>query len=261
MGKIQQGIEYIRYLLRSFHLHGIHSPFVYELNEELFKEKTPYYCFDEIESIRAKLLLTKKTIEVSDLGAGSKRIKKGIRKISDIANTSLKSKKHSQLLYRMVRRFKPDSILELGTSFGISTAYMAKANPSAKIISIEGSSEIAKVARINFKKMNIENVQLITANFDDVLSTGIEKIQHLDFVFFDGNHKKEATLNYFKQCLIKAHENSIFIFDDIYWSTGMKEAWSEIKQHPKVTITIDCFEMGMVFFKKEHAKEHFTVYH
>ena len=261
MSRIQQGIEYIRYLLRSFHLHGIHSPFVFELNEEIFKEKTPFYCFDEIESIRAKLLLTKKTIVVNDLGAGSKKTKKKKRRICDIAKTSLKNKKNCQLLYRLVYHFKPNTILELGTSFGISTAYMAKANPSAKTVSIEGSTEIAKVAGINFKKLTLENIQLVTSNFDDVLANELRKIQQLDFVFFDGNHKKEPTLKYFEQCLSVAHEDSIFVFDDIYWSPGMKAAWDKIKLHPKVTITIDCFEMGLVFFKKEQAKEHFTVYH
>ena len=89
----------------------------------------------------------------------------------------------------------------------------------------------------------------------------LKEHNQLDFVFFDGNHKKKPTLSYFKQCLEVAHEDSIFIFDDIYWSTEMTEAWQEIKKHPKVTLSIDCFEMGIVFFKKEQAKEHFTVYH
>ena len=184
MSKINQGFEYIKYLLRSFHLHGIHSPFVYQLNKEIFKEKTPFYCFDEIESIRAKLLLTKKTITVNDYGAGSKKSSKHSRKICDIAKTSLKRPKHSQLLYRLIYHFKPTTILELGTSLGISTAYMAKANPKAKVISFEGAEELAKVAEINIKKLNIYNTKLVTGNFDNTLKKELKEHNQLDFVFF-----------------------------------------------------------------------------
>ncbi|HEY9886178.1 MAG TPA: class I SAM-dependent methyltransferase [Vampirovibrionales bacterium] len=261
MSKINQGVEYIKYLIRAFHLHGIHSPFVYQLNEEVFQERTPFYCFDEIESIRAKLVLTKKTIGVDDFGAGSKKSSKYNRRICDIAKTSIKRPKYSQLLYRLIYHFKPTTILELGTSLGISAAYMAKANPKAKVVSIEGASELSKVAEINCKKLSIDNLKLVSGNFDSTLEKELKSIGQLDFAFFDGNHKKEPTLNYFEHCLTYATEDSIFVFDDIYWSKEMTEAWKEIKKHPKVTITVDCFEMGVVFFKKEQAKEHFTVYH
>ena len=258
---IRQIIEYLKYLTRCFHLHGIHSPFIFELIEHVFKEKTPFYSFDEIESIRAKLLLTEKKIHVEDLGAGSKKNKEPSRKISEIAKSSLKRPKYSQLLYRLVYHFKPETNIELGTSFGISTAYMAKANPKAQVVTIEGSPEIAKVAEINFTKLELTNIKLVVSDFEQVLKKELNAIQKVDFVFFDGNHQKAPTLEYFKLCLNYAHDRSVFIFDDIYWSSEMKEAWLEIKKHPKVKVTLDCFEMGLVFFKKEQAKEHFTVYH
>ncbi len=258
---LRQIYEYIKYLTRCFHLHGVHSPFIYDLIEDVFKEKTAFYSFEEIESIRAKLLLTEKRIIIDDLGAGSKKTKKPSRKISEIAKNSLKSPKHSQLLYRLVHHFKPKVILELGTSLGISTAYMAKANPSSKVVSIEGAKEIAKIAEINFKKLNIKNIKLVTASFEDALEKELKILRKVDLVFFDGNHKKKPTIDYFEHCLKYAHDESVFIFDDIYWSSEMKEAWLEIKKHPKVKITLDCFEMGLVFFNKEQAKEHFTVYH
>jgi predicted O-methyltransferase YrrM len=78
-------------------------------------------------------------------------------------------------------------------------------------------------------------------------------------VFVDGNHQKEATLRYFKLCLPKVHENSLLIFDDIYWSRGMKEAWNEIKAHPEVTVTVDLFWIGLVYFRKGQVKEDFVI--
>jgi predicted O-methyltransferase YrrM len=261
MSKLWQAFEYVKYLLRCFHLHGIHSPFVFELNEQLFKEKTPFYSFDEIEAIRAKLLLTKKEIEVEDYGAGSNQLKTAKRPINKIAAYSLKSPKKAQLIYRFVYRFEPETILEIGTSLGITTAYLSKARPQAKIISLEGSPEIAKVAQINFNKLNALNIKSVVGKFEETLGPALSDLKKVGLVFFDGNHQKKPTLEYFRDCLEYADENSIFIFDDIHWSKQMKEAWEEVKRNDSVTVTIDCFEMGIVFFKKGQEKEHFTVYH
>ncbi|MBL4707840.1 MAG: class I SAM-dependent methyltransferase [Flavobacteriales bacterium] len=259
--KLWQAIQFGKYLLRSFHLHGIHSPFVYELNETIFKEKVKFYAFEEVESIRAKLLLTTKKLTIHDLGAGSQTNNSNKRAIGDIAKSALKSPKKAQVLFRLAYHFKPTNILELGTSLGISTAYLAKACPKANIITIEGAPEVANVAAINFEKLKLNNISQVVGNFDSILESELKQLKKVDFVFFDGNHKKAPTLSYFHTCLKYAEKDSIFIFDDIYWSKEMTEAWEEIKSHPEVSVTIDCFEMGLVFFKKGQVKEHFTVYH
>jgi predicted O-methyltransferase YrrM len=259
--KINRALAYIKYLLRSFHLHGIHSPFIFQLQEEIIKEKIPFYAFDEIESIRAKLLLTEKKIKVDDLGAGSTYGSGNERSINSIVEQSTKSPKYAQIIFRLAHHFKPKTILEFGTSLGLTTAYLGKACPAAKIISMEGAAEISKVAEVNLNKLNVHNVKLQVGSFESELPIALEELEQLDMVFFDGNHRKEPTLEYFEKCLAKADKNSIFIFDDIYWSKEMSEAWEEIKANPKVKQSIDIFQMGMVFFREDQAEEHFTVYH
>ncbi|KAA3645135.1 MAG: SAM-dependent methyltransferase [Bacteroidetes bacterium] len=254
-------IQFLKYLIRSFHLHGIHSPFIFDLNDKVIQANLPYYSFDAIESIRAKLLLTNKEIEVLDLGAGSKKGNKQKRKINEIAKSAVKKPKYAQLIFRLVYEFKPKTIVELGTSFGITTAYMAHAASNSKIYTLEGSPEIAKVAKINFEKLNIKNINQIVGNFNDTLPELLKKTETLDFVYFDGNHQEKPTIDYFQLCLEKANENSVFIFDDIYWSKGMKMAWEFIKKHPKVTVSIDLFQIGIVFFKQDQEKQNFTIYH
>ena len=107
--------------------------------------------------------------------------------------------------------------------------------------------------------MELQNIEQHVGNFDDVLPKILSEKEKIDFVFFDGNHRKEPTLNYFRQCLDKVHEGSVFIFDDIYWSLEMKEAWSEIKMNEQVTVTLDLFYLGIVFFRKEQVKQHFII--
>ncbi len=163
------------------------------------------------------------------------------------------------MLYRLAADLQPRNIIELGTCLGITTLYLQNAAPGAKVYTLEGCPETAGVAKETFQKAGINDVDLITGNFDDTLPDAIKNLKQLDFVFVDGNHQKEATLKYFEWCLPKIHEDTLLIFDDIYWSEGMKEAWNQIKAHPKVTVTVDLFWIGLVFFKSGRVKEDFLV--
>ncbi len=251
--------NYLKYRLKAVNEHKVHSPFVFDLLNQVFYNKTNYYCYSEIEKVRTALLTNQTSINHIDLGAGSHIHKKQSIKISQIAKTAAKPVKYARLLFRLVNYFQSDYILEFGTSLGISGAYLASGNLKATLITMEGSPEIAIVAEQNFKALQLTTVKQQIGNFDDLLPGIIERAPKLDFVFFDGNHRKEATLNYFDQCLKKSHAHSVFVFDDIYWSKGMEEAWEEIKHHPQVTVTIDIFQMGIVFFRTEQAKQHFVV--
>lgn len=163
-------------------------------------------------------------------------------------------------MYRLVKHYEPRHIIELGTSLGITTAYLSKANPSANIITMEGSTSIVSVAAQNFKKLACSNIRLLNGNFDDLLPPVISELTTIDLAYIDGNHRLEPTLNYFAQFLDKKNNNSIFIFDDIHWSMAMEEAWEKIKAHPSVRCTIDIFFLGFVFFREEFkSKQDFVI--
>ncbi len=257
-----QAKEYIKYRLRSGHWKGfgVHSPFVFEFINLVLRERWQYYAFSKIEAWRESLCKSQVLIEVDDWGAGSKVSNSSQRSISKIVRHAALPKKYGQLLFRMVERYKLRNIIELGTSLGISTLYLSLPNSKAQVITLEGSSSLSEVATHTFQEMGATNVELIQGDFDETLSTSIEKVPSLDLVFFDGNHRREPTLRYFKSCLKKVNNNSIFIFDDIHWSKEMHQAWNEIIQHPSITISIDIFRMGIVFFRKESKKQHFTIH-
>lgn len=251
--------DYLKHRLTAKSRHGTHSPFVYKLTDEViydFNSKTDY---KSIEAQRKKLFNDDSLITVTDLGAGSHLNKNRTKKVKQIAKNALKSPALAQLIYRLARDNRPGSIIELGTCLGITTAYLAKACPDADVITIEGCPETAKVAYRNFGELDLGNIELQVGNFDLLLPDVIAGQEKLDFVYIDGNHRKEATLNYFNWCLPKVHEGSLLIFDDIYWSKGMKEAWEEVKNHPDVAVTVDLFWIGLVYFRKGQVKEHFKI--
>jgi len=251
--------DYLLHRFKAKNRHGLHSPFIYHLADTVIYDFADKKVYSEIENIRQRLLIDNRIITTTDLGAGSHVNNNLQKKISAIAHNALKPPKLAQLLYRLAAEMKPHNIIELGTCLGITTLYLQKAAPDAKVYTLEGCPETAGVAKETLGKAGLNDVDLITGNFDDTLPDVIKNLKELDFVFVDGNHQKDATLKYFEWCLPKVHENTMLIFDDIYWSEGMKEAWEIIKAHPQVTATVDLFWIGLVFFKPGQAKEDFLI--
>lgn len=251
--RFQLAKKYVRYYLTASNGkgHGIHSPFVFDFVKNVLNDKQSYPAYQQIEKLRKKLLADPTVIEVEDFGAGSTVIKTNKRVVSAMAVSSLKPKKYAQLLYRMVKYFKPANIIELGTSFGITTLYLASANERSKVFTCEGSAAIASMALLNFEALQINNIQLTEGDFNTTLSPLLTGLHTVDFAFIDGNHQKEATLDYFAKLLHYANQNTILVFDDIHWSAGMESAWESIKMHPQVTLTIDLFFIGIVFINPD----------
>lgn len=250
--------KYINYLLFSRHKygHGIHSPFVYELIRNAFNSKGNQKDIELIEALRRVLSSEKGTITRTDLGSGNRN---GEMKIAEFVKRSSVSPRYGRLLYNLSAYLKPATILELGTATGISSAFLAMGNPDARMVTIEGCPETAQLAQDNFNRIGIRNVTCVNAPFDDVLQLTFFDLGKIDLAFFDGNHLFEPTLRYFNQCLNYASESAVFIFDDIHGSEEMSRAWDEICKNEKVSISIDLFRMGLVFFRKGIEKQNFVI--
>ena len=240
--------------------HGTHSPFVFEFIAKVLSDKTVYSEYAIVEDLRNQLLNDKTVLNVEDFGAGSSVSKSNQRTISSIARNAAKSRKLGQLLFRMVKFYQPSIILELGSSLGISTSYLSLANANARVITIEGSKEIAEVARTNFRNLGIRNVEIVEGIFEDTLLSVVSQLSSVDLVFVDGNHRQEPTERYFQQILSRSNNDLILIFDDIHWSKEMEMAWETIKRHETVSCSIDLFFIGIVLFRKEFKQEqHFVI--
>jgi len=254
--------KFLRYYLTAFNGkgHGMHSPFVFQFILHVLNNKSDYVPPPEIEALRQELQRDKCMLQIEDLGAGSRVAATQERSVQQLAASALKPPKYAHLLFRLVKHYQPKTIVELGTSLGTTTACLSAANPHATITTIEGSKAVADKAAANFQTLGLENIQLLTGNFDDLLPSVINQLSSIDLAYIDGNHRYQPTINYFQQFLAKAHNNSIFVFDDIHWSAEMEQAWEEIKNHPSVKCTVDIFFLGFVFFRSEFkVKQHFSI--
>jgi len=242
-------LKYLHYLLNASNGrgHGIHSPFVFSFIKKVLNNKTEEASSARIERYRSKLFKNEQAITLLDHGIGEK-----------FKNN--KFKKYNTLLIRILTYFKPNTVLEMGTSIGITTCYLAQALPLKKIVTMEEVPELAKLASCTFQHLGYTNIQLIEGRFDMNLPLYLNEIEKLGIVFINGKNRYQPTMNYFQNLLSKSNQDSIFIFGDIHSSVEMEKAWEEIKNNNSVSLTIDLFYLGIVFFKKENKqKENYLI--
>jgi predicted O-methyltransferase YrrM len=250
-------IKYARFWLKASNGkgHGTHSPFVFQFIKRILNDHSQYAAYDQVENIREALLKDKSLVEVKDLGAGSVISSGTRRSITSITRHAAKPRKWGQLIFRIVKYYQPRNILELGTSLGITSAYLSLGDEHATLTTIEGSPAIAARARLNLDHLGIKNATILTGNFDQLLPELLENANTWDLVFIDGNHRMEPTLRYFHWIIERSGPGTIIIFDDIHWSKEMEEAWQQIKKDPRVRCSIDLFFIGLVFFREEFKEK------
>ncbi len=255
----QLGIKYLQYIFTASNGrgHGIHSPFVYEfVDRVLLPSYSKNAVFNQIENIRAQdIKASNQFIEVEDLGAGSVSKLGTKRSVAQIAKGAAKHPKFARLLHRMVKYYGVESVLELGTSLGLTTRYLAVASDGVRVQTIEGAPAIADFSRKAFIDEGLNNIDLLVGEFDSRLPEAMLNMTGKKLFFFDGNHQYEPTIRYFEKVIKSCGEEDILVFDDIHWSKGMENAWEEIKKNERVSCSIDLFFIGIVFLRKEFKEK------
>lgn len=254
---IHQSKSYIKFLRLSKNKHGVHSPFVFDLVTKCFNDTTKYPEYEILKSYRKALLNDPSMVEMKDFGQGSRVFKGNARKVSAVVKNAGMKKRRQKLLFRLASFFKSENILELGTSLGLGTVALSLSNEFASIKTVEGCPNTLRKAQDYFEKFNLHNIEIHQKIFSEFLLENTS--QKYDLIFIDGDHNGERTLGYFNSLLKNIHNDSIIIFDDIYWSKDMTEAWQQIIANEKITVSIDTFQWGMVFFRKEQPKQHFVI--
>ncbi|MBI2968640.1 MAG: class I SAM-dependent methyltransferase [Bacteroidetes bacterium] len=267
MNALKFFIGYIKHFLSAISIHNIHSPFVFQILTGMQLSDEDSDRIANIEKLRKGLLRDNSEIIFFEMGAGSKISsadqkesgKPGIKRMMrDIIKSSVKPEL-GVILYKLCRYFKPEVVVELGTSAGISTAFLAMADPGGKIFTIENNPSSADAAEKNFRELGISNIEQIRGTFDNELPSLLGKLRKIDFIFIDGNHRKDPLLKYFELCLEKSHPSTVFIFDDIRWSDDMLSGWESVRNHERVSVTLDLFQAGIAFLVTGIAKQHYRL--
>lgn len=242
--KAFQILSWLRHALTATntHGHGIHSPRLFNIVQNVIDNPYPYYAFRDLERYRQVLLNDTTELNITDYGTG----KSGRRTVAQVARTSLADKKQAQFIARLTADLQPENILELGTSLGLTTAYMATACGSARLVTMEGCANIAARAQKTLDTFKCSNTTIIVGDIDSTLQKTLDSTGSIDLLYIDANHTAEALCRYFDRCADKMSAKGIAIIDDIYWSEDMNSGWQQLTRHPKVTASFDLYRCGLL---------------
>ena len=257
--KLYQTQAFLKYWLLAVNEHALQPPFVFQLYTQTILPDPQEAIFLEIEKNRKQLLQSRDCIRFTELGAGSSMSKKTERPLRQLARHSLSSARFSRLFYRLLRQQQANTILELGTSLGINTLYLSAAAPGGKVYTLEGCPETAGLAAKLFSNWQHQNIHLRQGNIDETLPLLLQELPTIDAAYLDANHTYEASMRYFSLLLPKVHAHSFLVIDDIHWSPGMQKAWKEMQQHPQVSLSLDLYDAGILFFRPGLQKAHYIL--
>jgi predicted O-methyltransferase YrrM len=253
-------LAWCKHAVKAVGPHGVHSPFVYRLITHDLRKRNLFPVQQQIEAYRKSLKQSTAVVEVNDLGAGSRVNKHACRSVASIAKSALQPVSHAQVMATLARHSQSRYILELGTSLGLTSAYLALSSSDVHVVTIEGAPAIAQLAAESWQTIGLNNIELVTASFDEALPGVLAKMKRVDFVLIDGNHRYEPTMRYVRDLLQFVHEETVIVLDDIHWSEEMERAWEKCAAIPEVTLSLDFFDFGVLYFKKGRRKEHFRLY-
>lgn len=246
--QIRLFIRYLGFYIKAKTKYDVDSPFVTSFINHVLEDNRFFYAFSLIKWVRQQLLKDSKKLQITDYGAGSLLTSSNQREVRHIARHGAINDRQGRYLFKISHFYRPELTIELGTSLGISTLYFALADSRHQVISVEGSEAIAERAAETIHGLRTPNISLIQDTFDKALDKILKESPKVDLVYLDGDHRKGSSIRYFERCLPHFHEKSIMIVADIYWSVEMQTAWNQMKSHPRVSLAIDLFDFGILFF-------------
>lgn len=257
---LQTALNYLIHFLKAKHRrgHGVHSPRIFEFVSEVLFDKKKYDAYSFLLSIRDGLKHSPIAIAIEEAGAGSKKFKNDTRSIGEMLRTSSVRPKYAKLLYRIAQHYSPKTIIELGTSIGFSALCLAQGNSESRVISIEANKSLCNFARELFRANAIKNADILDGYFDSLLSEIEKKYPPPELVYIDGNHDYLPTLRYFNH-FANYMKTGIILFDDINWSANMRKAWKKIIADKRTVVSLDLFQMGIVFLDRTITPGHYII--
>ena len=246
--------SYVNFIFSATNQHGVHSPFVYQLVTKCFYNRKNRPEYRKIGEYRKDVFQEKQQLHIQP--NCSTFFKANTYKISKLAKIYAPSWKRSKFLTRLTNYLNCKSVLEIGTQMGIRTSCFAS-HKNCDVITIDNCEETQKIAREKLKKHHFSTIKFCLQEFTQQEILVDQK--KIDCIYIGNTRKKQSTLHLFEEALKKVHNDSVILIEGLHWSKDMNQAWKEIKENKQVSVTIDTFYLGLVFFRKEQAKEHFKI--
>jgi hypothetical protein len=230
--------------------YGVHSPFVYDLITQVIEEKCYFYAYRNISLIRLQLLQNEQFVHYK-----GKRItvKKALRRYGI-------SKKEGELLFRLTNYFKPHTILCIGSSLGLIPLYLTRYDSTVQCITLESEPDFANQAMCFLRREENPSLQIQIGSISETVPESIVQFQRIDCIYINKNVEINDLEVIFTQCFPYVHDTAFCVLAGIRSSKEKYHYWKQLCQHPNVTVTIDLFYTGILFFKPDlHKRVYKTI--
>ena len=241
--------SFVRWFLTSRSWRSVHSPWLFNL---LVKMRSRAFHRTDIEALRLNLKSNSASVPSVDYGAGSTG---STSTVSGIARHSLKRPKHARALAALAAHLPSQAALELGTSLGLTSAYLA--GHAETLTTVEGNPHIQALSQSNWTKLGVSNIRSLSGEFDATWEAFADR--EYDLIFIDGNHRGEALIRYVEKSLPLLHPDGVIVCDDIHWSPDMEAAWEHLRSMPEWTLQMDAFEWGLLTRNQALKREHVCI--
>lgn len=185
--------------------YGVHSPFAFELITGLIYERTPYYAYRQLADEQKK--------QTSTRGKG----------------WNCESKKSNRLLFRLVNRRQPRTIVDAGV-LSASSLYLQSGKTEAEYVFASELSELF-----------------------------LEAGTPVDFLYLHHYRNPAFVEDVFRVCAARTTPESVFVVYGIRYSRPMRALWKRLQADDRVGVTFDLYDLGILFFDRSKIKQHYTV--
>lgn len=241
--------QWLRYYFGAKTIYNLHSTFETQAAQVMLEDRRNFYVFSFAKMLRGQLTSNALVVEYDDLGAPSMAMSGKKRSLGKIARHTAVNPETGKRLFRLVQWLKPQTMLELGAGLGVSTLYQAAAARNSIFIALEGQTALAARTAQHIREYGFDKVTVRAGLFKDTLPEALRSLQKLDYLFIDGDHRYEAVKANFYSCQPFFTENAVVVIADIHWSEGMLKAWHELRQSKGVSLSIDLYDIGILFFR------------
>ena len=224
---------------------GVHSPFVYDLITNVIEETCEFYAYRDISLVRLQLLQNEQFIQY---GKKQLTVKKALKRYGI-------STKEGKFLFRLANHYKPHTMLSVGSSMGLAPLYLARYDSTVQCITLECVQDIAEIATQVLSKEKNPALSIKTGTYRALLPESIVQLQQIDCVYVDKNVGVNDWDTIFEQCEPFIHNATFFVLAGIRSSTEKQSYWTQFRQHPSITVAIDLYDLGLLFFQSKLHKQ------
>ncbi|MDR1331872.1 MAG: hypothetical protein LBK07_07180 [Tannerella sp.] len=217
---------------------GIHSPFAFDLITKVVEERCARYFYRDIEAAHRQLTQDRTAITC---GGSRTTVCRAFRRCGITPG-------EGKFLFRLANHCKPLTFLTAGSAMGFVPLCLTGYAAAARCIMLEEERDFAATATRLVGGRTDVSIEIIAGADESRAAAALTAVERLDCLYLGREVDVRTRERLFAQCRPFLHGRSICIVAGIHGSTARKRQWEALCLHPDVTVSLDLYTTGVLFF-------------